>query len=90
MARLKYLQTAEAAARYPDKRDPSGHGTSMLSQIVGHKVGLAKNVDPIMVQMYQFGGVQEFLVGLTLVLNDVEKIKLAKDAKKGDTKAVLS
>lgn len=61
--------------------DLTGHGTSMLSQITGHLVGLAKNLSPVVVQYGVTSGEQEILAALTAVLQDI--------VSKGITQAVI-
>lgn len=70
-SRVRWFRAPSAASQVPLVDETTGHGTSILSQIVGYNIGLAKTVKPIVVQIFNLAGEQEFLAALAMVLDDV-------------------
>jgi hypothetical protein len=73
--RLRYIIVGSTLGA-AEGTDRKGHGTSMMSQITGWKVGLSKLVSPVVVQIDVYAAETQFLVALSAIIEDVDRNKI--------------
>ncbi|KAI9723660.1 MAG: hypothetical protein M1812_000960 [Candelaria pacifica] len=71
-----------------DGKAGKGHGTCMLSKVVGTEYGVAKEVDPVIVRVPRGANQESYLEGVSKVVDDIQARKAAPNP--GNTRSVLS
>ncbi|KAG9239295.1 peptidase S8/S53 domain-containing protein [Amylocarpus encephaloides] len=72
-SRTRWIHAGPADQRREDAWDEKGkgHGTCMLSLIAGHKLGVAKNINPVIVRIAEPAKPWDWLEGVQLAMRDL-------------------